>query len=98
MHIRFADIFVLNQFAASEGKLSHTWWTETLAGVVAEIGHTVVVLLPWRQPVPLGRSWCLWELFSTLTGRSILEIALTPVEEASFNAAMVSSSPRSWFS
>ena len=49
----------------------------------------MLVLQPWHAPVPLGRSWCLWEIFNTLTGGSTLEIALTPAEESHFKHAMV---------
>ena len=30
------------------------------------IGHTLLVLSPWRNPIPLRRSWCLWEIVCTL--------------------------------
>ena len=80
------------------GTLSHSWWTDTFAGVIASLGRTVLVLQPWHAPVPLGRSWCLWEIFSTVQGGSALDIALTRAEEARFKQAMVRTSERACLS
>lgn len=80
---------MLDQHKARAGELSYGWWTDTFANAIASIGRTVLVLQPWAKPVPLGRSWCLWELFNTLTGGGRLEIALAPNEESNLKQAMV---------
>ena len=52
------DIFVVDENAA------HTypseWWQTSFTQAVGTIGHTALVLTPWRSPVPLRRAWCLW--------------------------------------
>ena len=84
-----ADAFVGYQHAASE--LPPDWWTNTFRQSIAEIGHTLVVLQPWNAPLPLRRSWCLWELFCTLDGGARLEVALSMKQRAAFQQALVRS-------
>ena len=54
---RCADIFVGSQHKAPQ--LPQEWWKDSFRRAVADIGCTVLVLLPWHAPVPLTRSWCL---------------------------------------
>jgi hypothetical protein len=54
-----------------------------------DIGRTVLVLQPWDAPLPLTRSWCLWEIYSTLAGNAELHIALSPAQHESFQEALV---------
>ena len=82
-----ADIFVGNQHRAAE--LPQAWWTQTFRQSVVDIGRTVLVLQPWHAPVPLTRSWCLWEIYSTLDGGAELHVALSPAQRAAFQDAMV---------
>jgi hypothetical protein len=42
-----------------------------------------------EAPVPLTRSWCLWEIYSTLDGGAELHVALSPAQRAAFQDAMV---------
>ena len=42
------------------------WWFTTFKVAVASIGHTVLVLMPWDDPIPLTRAWCIWEILSTI--------------------------------
>ncbi len=32
--------------------------------IIQQIGHIVLVLTSWKDPIPLKRCWCLWEIFS----------------------------------
>ena len=41
------------------------FWDTTFKAAIRMIGHTVMLLSPWDKPVPLTRSWCLWEAFCT---------------------------------
>lgn len=52
--IVWLDIFSHNQH---ENKSQSTRPFET---AVKEIGHTVMVLSPWNDPIPLKRAWCLY--------------------------------------
>jgi hypothetical protein len=65
-----------------------TWWSDTFAAAVRAIGHTALVLQPWHAPVPLQRSWCLWELFSTLHAGARLELLLPPAQAAELHTTL----------
>ncbi len=54
------DIATVNQHQASDK--SPEWWRSEFRNGIRRIGHTLLVMHPWRDPVPLTRSWCLWEL------------------------------------
>jgi hypothetical protein len=83
----WVDIFVVNQHAA--GELPQEWWAQTFRQAVAGIGHTLVVLQPWSAPAPLTRSWCLWEVFSTLDSGAKLHVALAPAQRGAFPLPLV---------
>ena len=85
-----ADVFVGSQHRAAE--LPQAWWTQAFRQAVVDIGHTVLVLQPWDAPVPLTRSWCLWEIYCTLDGGAELHIALSPAQHEAFQDALV----RAW--
>jgi hypothetical protein len=41
------------------------------------IGRTALVLFPFHDPIPLKRSWCLWEIICTLAvGDSTLDVRM----------------------
>jgi len=54
------DLFVNDQWTALDKPFE--WWATTFKEAVEEIGHTVVVMLPWEAPIPLTRVWCLFEI------------------------------------
>eukprot|EP00912_Choanoflagellata_sp_UC4_P000214 UC4_evm4s135 len=58
------DIFTVNQFEASS--YPQDFWTTTFQDEVRSIGHTLLILHPWDHPIPLTRSWCVWEMYCTL--------------------------------
>ena len=47
------DLFVNNQWVAADK--SFEWWGTTFRTAIQEIGKTVLVLLPWHEPIPLTR-------------------------------------------
>jgi len=57
------DCFSLDQHAQSDK--GSEWWRDCFLRAIGEIGHTVMVLSPWDNPIPLTRAWCLWELYCT---------------------------------
>ena len=81
------DIFVVDENAA------HTypseWWQTSFTQAVGAIGHTALVLTPWRSPVPLRRAWCLWEIYSTLGEKAKLSVCMSETENADFHRALV---------
>ena len=60
--------------------------------VEEQIDHTVLVLAPWDDPIPLTQAWCLWEIYSTLccTRKSWWAPRFT------FNPAVLVGSPARW--
>ncbi len=81
------DIFVGSQHKAP--LLDSNWFKDAFAQAVTCIGHTLLVLQPWDAPLPLTRSWCLWELLSTVDGGTQLDVVLSPAQNESFQRALV---------
>eukprot|EP01047_Picozoa_sp_COSAG01_P022841 COSAG01_NODE_1371_length_10547_cov_22.320827_5_plen_1287_part_00 len=81
------DIFVVDENAA------HTypseWWQTSFTEAVGSIGHTALVLSPWRSPVPLRRAWCLWEIYSTLKKEAQLSVCMSETQTQSFHQVLV---------
>ena len=50
----------------------------------------VLVMSPWDAPIPLSRSWCVWEIFCTIATGSQLTITLAPAEQETFEATLLS--------
>ena len=83
------DCFSLDQHAqSSQGS---EWWRTTFMQAIGSMGHTVMMLSPWESPVPLTRSWCLWELHCTVETGSKFTVCLGPAEQAAFEAAVLES-------
>jgi len=81
------DIFCANQHAALD--LAFAWWSATFVASIRAIGRTVMVLLPWRDPRPLTRAWCLWELFCTVQSGAAFEVLLPAAERLDFERTLV---------
>eukprot|EP00730_Choanoeca_flexa_P015083 TRINITY_DN6836_c0_g1_i1.p1 TRINITY_DN6836_c0_g1~~TRINITY_DN6836_c0_g1_i1.p1 ORF type:complete len:697 (+),score=173.46 TRINITY_DN6836_c0_g1_i1:115-2205(+) len=58
------DLFINNQ-NGFEVTHSFEWLCGRFKDSIRAIGTVVLVLSPWNDPIPLTRSWCLWELVST---------------------------------
>jgi hypothetical protein len=80
------DCLSVNQHRSNEKDF--TWWSSTFQDTIRQFGHTVMVLSPWQDPIPLTRAWCLWELYSTHVTRSKFEVALSKEEVNKFYADM----------
>jgi tetratricopeptide (TPR) repeat protein len=64
-------------------------WDVTFQLTIAAIGHTCLVLSPWRDPLPLRRAWILWEMLCTLESDGVLTIELPTAESSSLYAALI---------
>ena len=51
------DVFTVNQHASLQ--VPPDWWFTTFKEAVASIGHTVLILMPWDDPISLTRAWCI---------------------------------------
>ena len=84
------DIFVEDQ-NSSDAK-PDGYFFNAFKSAIAAIGHTVLVLSPWDNPIPLTRAWCLWEIYSTLVAPgagATLEIVLPKAEVAKLRTAVL---------
>ena len=78
------DVFVVDQDKPTAD--SEIWFT-TIKDAVAQIGHAVLVLAPWNDPIPTTRAWCLWEICSTLVAGSTFEVVVAQAEVDGLGAA-----------
>ena len=68
------DLFSVNQHISD--KVDPDWWNKSFMNAVKEIGHVVLVLSPWQNPIPFTRAWCLWEIYCAIVTGSKLEVAM----------------------
>ena len=48
-----------------------------------------MILSPFEDPVPLTRSWCLWEIYCTLEAPGcVFEVALPEAQQTAFEVAL----------
>ena len=73
------DAVTLNQH-----KSKSTPNLQCLKEAIGKIGHTMLILLPWRDPIQLRRSWCLWEINATIETTATLEVVLSKSQEEDF--------------
>ena len=78
------DILVVNQHMSDIRDF--TWWKTEFQEAIHEIGTVLLVLAPWEKPIPLTRSWCLWEIFSAAHTDSTLQVVMSKDQEARFLA------------
>ena len=77
------------------------WWCNTFQKSVEVIGRTVLVLLPYTDPVPLKRSWCLFEIFCSHNAKDVrFDILLGREERKAFERALATTgfNPNDWVS
>ena len=64
------SIFVwISMFSVDQNKaafLPMDWWSGTFKRSIGDIGHVVLVALPWKNPTTLTRGWCLWRYSATI--------------------------------
>jgi tetratricopeptide (TPR) repeat protein len=83
------DIFVEDQNSA--GTQPDGYFFSAFRLAVAAIGRTVLVLQPLHAAIPLSRSWCIWEIFCTVSSRTGCElvVALPPSQKAEFERVLL---------
>ena len=65
------------------------WWCDTFQKSVELIGRTVLVLQPFTDPIPLKRSWCLFEIFCSHNAANVrFDIVLDEEEEKAFSESL----------
>ena len=75
------DLVMNNQHGTAERPFE--WWCHTFQHSIEQIGTVVLVLAPWRRPIPLTRSWCLFEIMCSLNaGREKVDFRIMlPTEQ-----------------
>lgn len=76
------DLFSNNQHRATT--LDFDWWCNTFKSAIKDFGHTVMVFAPWKNPVPLTRGWCLFELYCTITTGAKFDVAMSNTHRSEF--------------
>ena len=68
------DLFCNNQHQATEFEFD--WWATTFKTAIKDFKHTVMILMPWNDPIPLKRCWCLYELYCSYEMNCRFEVAM----------------------
>ncbi len=72
------DVFSVSQHKSGEREFA--CWNSTFLNAVGSMGEVVVVLQPWRKPVPFTRVWCIFEAYAAEAIRSRFSVAMTEAE------------------
>ena len=73
------DVFSINQHQPNVWTTD--WLFDTFQDAIKEIGRTIMVTSPWNHPI---RSWCIFEVYSTLHTGSKFDIAIGEDDEKQF--------------
>ena len=82
------DMVVVNQHQTEE--LPESYFYDTFREAVRSIGRMYFVAMPWEQPTPLTRSWCLFELYSSVVAEAELVVVVDGGEKARFVETLTS--------
>ena len=81
------DLYSNNQHSAPD--LDFHWWSTTFKSAIEQFNHTVLILSPWNNPVPLTRAWCLFEIYCTAARKCRFEVAMSPSDQKAFIEAIL---------
>jgi hypothetical protein len=56
--------------------------------IFPELSMVVFVMTPWDDPVPLQRSWCLFEMFSSIVVQADMHVVIPAAQHAAFKQAV----------
>ena len=76
------DVFSNNQHSAPD--LDFHWWSTTFKSAIEQLNHTVLILSPWNNPIPLTRAWCLFEIYCTAECKCRFEVAMSLSDKTDF--------------
>ncbi|EQC42281.1 hypothetical protein SDRG_00020 [Saprolegnia diclina VS20] len=75
-------VFNNNQHEAKDYPFS--WWQSTFKDSLAAIGNVVMIMHPWKNPITLTRSWCVFEVYVAISVGASFDVALAPTQADSF--------------
>ncbi len=76
------DLFSNNQIEAPN--LDFGWWSGTFKNAIEDFGYVVMVISPWKDPIPFTRAWCLFEMYVAKITNSTFEVAMSGKEKTDF--------------
>ncbi|ORY52956.1 hypothetical protein BCR33DRAFT_182403 [Rhizoclosmatium globosum] len=76
------DLFSNSQHDTATKPFS--FWTGTFMTAIKAIGSVVMIMLPWEDPIPLQRAWCIYELYACMETRSEFNVAMPRAERKRF--------------
>ena len=38
------------------------WWTGTFTNAIRDLKNVLMIMIPWDAPIPLTRTWCIFEI------------------------------------
>lgn len=79
--------FSVNQHAA--GKRNMEFWSGTFMESIRGIGRVVLIAMPYDDPTPLSRAWCIWEIYCAVKTESKFEVAMDKDDEKRFLMDMI---------
>eukprot|EP00930_Biecheleria_cincta_P032841 TRINITY_DN2275_c0_g3_i1.p1 TRINITY_DN2275_c0_g3~~TRINITY_DN2275_c0_g3_i1.p1 ORF type:complete len:800 (-),score=143.67 TRINITY_DN2275_c0_g3_i1:259-2658(-) len=85
----WVDAFVVNQHAANDFPME--WWSTRFAQAVCDIGSTILISVPWQDPLPLKRVWVIWEILCTHQMGARFDIAMPDEAMSDFRMALINS-------
>jgi hypothetical protein len=72
------------------------WWTNTFSNAIAAMKNVVVIMMPWNMPLPLTRTWCIFEIFACEHKKANFHVAMTQDEQDRFLSTL-RSQPEAFF-
>jgi hypothetical protein len=76
------DIATVPQHPEAQRELPHDFFFNQFMSGIRSIGRTVSVMWPAHSPILVSRSWCVWEIWCTMTSGAAFETALTERDQA----------------
>jgi len=72
------DCCVINQHSSSE--VHQEQWLETFSSALKTIGQAELLLMPWQKPIPVERSWCVFEQYVITSQKIPFKAKMLPQE------------------
>ncbi|KAJ1561323.1 Kinesin light chain 3 [Nowakowskiella sp. JEL0078] len=60
------------------------WWRDTFTNAVGEMGNMLMVMVPWNNPEPIRRAWCVFELYACVHTKSNFNVVMPSEQRKNF--------------
>lgn len=68
------DMFTNSQHDTSNRP--YEWWQNTFKTSIGVIGQVLLIMMPWNNPIPMTRAWCLFEVLCAIEEETALSIGM----------------------